>query len=159
MRALLCLVLAAVPSLTAADWTPAPVAEATIWDCVEAAGDNWHAGARCIGGFATACISDAGLTDSISIAQCMETETQAWDAVLNTAYQSLRADLAGPDMLPVAAEALRDAQRAWIPFRDAECLSRGNLTTGTGHFEDGAACMMRVTATRALDLIGYGGQR
>ncbi|KIC43390.1 hypothetical protein RA27_01290 [Ruegeria sp. ANG-R] len=102
-------------------------------------------------------MEESGAFDSITVAQCRDAETEGWDAVLNTAYQSLRADLSAPDMLPVAAEALTDAQRAWIKFRDAECLSRGNLTTGTAHFEDGADCFLRVTATRALDLIGYGG--
>ena len=106
-----------------------------------------------------ACISGTSAVGNIPTVQCLHAEAQGWDDVLNTAYQSLREALSGPEMLPGAAEALRDAQRAWIPFRDAECLSRGNLTKGTGHFEDGAECNLRVAATRTLDLIGYGGGR
>ncbi len=150
-------VLSLLPVQALADWAPDPVAEADIWHCVAEAGEGWHAGAMCVRNFANACIEESGSYDSIAVAQCMDAETKAWDAVMNTAYGSLRQDLSDPELPPVAAEALRDAQRAWIAFRDAECLSRGNLTTGTGHFEDGADCMLRVTATRALDLIGYGG--
>ncbi|MEM7090514.1 MAG: lysozyme inhibitor LprI family protein [Pseudomonadota bacterium] len=146
-----------MPAQAGADWAPEPVTENEVWDCVNQSGSDWHAGASCIGTFSNACIESSGTYDSMTVAQCRDVETQGWDAVLNTAYTSLQADLSAPEMLPIAAEALKDAQRAWITFRDAECLSRGNLTTGTGHFEDGAECLLRVTATRALDLIGYGG--
>ena len=117
--------------------------------CIEAAGDGWHAGATCIGTFAAAYISGMGAVSSIPVTQCLDAEAQGWNDVLNTVYQSLREALSDPEMLPVAAEALRDV----------ECLSRGNLTKGTGHFEDGAECSLRVTATRTLNLIGYGGGR
>ncbi|SDW19306.1 Uncharacterized conserved protein YecT, DUF1311 family [Ruegeria halocynthiae] len=156
MRSLLFVTCLMFPVHALADWAPKPVDEAELWDCVTQAGSSWHAGASCIGRFADACVEESGAYDSITVAQCHDAEMKGWDAVLNSAYQSLQADLSEPDMLPVAAEALTDAQRAWINFRDAECLSRGNLTTGTGHLEDGADCFLRVTATRALDLIGYG---
>ncbi len=159
MKRLWFIALCLLPASASADWAPEPFSEDTVWDCVEAAGPGWHDGAVCIGQFSAACIEDSGQTGSIPVAQCMEAEMRAWDGVLNTAYGSLRDVLATSDALPVATEALRDAQRAWIPFRDAECLSRGNLHSGTGHFEDGAECLLRVTATRALDLIGYGGGR
>lgn len=157
MKHFLAIALLSLPLQAAADWAPKPVNEADLWGCVADAGDGWHAGAVCIGRSAEACIEESGAHDSITVAQCLEAEAKGWDGVLNTAYQSLRTGLSGPEMLPVAAVALKDAQRAWIAFRDAECLSRGNLTTGTAHFEDGADCTLRVTATRALDLIGYGG--
>ncbi|WP_171096936.1 lysozyme inhibitor LprI family protein [Ruegeria sp. HKCCD7255] len=157
MKMLLVSVCVFTPLQTMADWMPEPVPESEIWDCVTRSGSDWHAGAQCIGTFSNACIESSGAYDSIAVSQCKDAEMQGWDAILNTAYNSLRADLSAPDILPIAAEALKDAQRAWIIFRDAECVSRGNLTTGTGHFEDGADCLLRVTATRALDLIGYGG--
>lgn len=145
----------AAPSL--ADETPDPVSEAAIWECITAAGAEPRAATSCIGTFANTCMEAAGAYDTITVTQCMEAETIGWDAALNTAYQDLRADLSGPDVPAGAADALRDAQRAWIPFRDAEFSWRGNLTTGTSHITDGAQCVLDVTATRVLDLVAYGG--
>ncbi len=156
MKRILFAVCLLIPLDALADWAPEPVAETEIWDCIEEAGSGWHAGATCLRQFSNVCIEDSGSFDSIIVAQCKDAEMKGWDAVLNTAYQSLITDLSGPEIPTVAAEALRDALRAWIEFRDAECLSRGNLTIGTGHYEDGADCFLRVTAGRALDLIAYG---
>ena len=51
-------------------------------------------------------------------------------------------------------EALRDAQRAWIAFRDAECAME-YAAWGTGSIRSiaGADCMMSLTAERTVRLI------
>ena len=47
--------------------------------------------------------------------ECFGAAYEAWDSALNDVYGQLRASLADDE-----ASALRDAQRAWIAFRDAE---------------------------------------
>ena len=155
MKHLAVVVLSIAPIMAWADEPPTPVPEAEIWACINAVGDGQSA--ECIGSFANACMERAGAYDTITATQCFEAETTGWDAALNTAYQALRANLSGEDVPAGAADALRDAQRAWIPFRDAECQWRGNLTFGTSHITDGAVCMLEVTAARVLDFVGYGG--
>ena len=144
--------VSAAPSL--ADETPDPVSEAAIWECITAAAAEPRGAASCIGSFANACMEVAGAYHTIAVTQCMVAETVGWDAALNAAYQDLRADLSGLDAPAGAADALREAQRAWIPFRDAECRWRGNLTR---HITDYAHCVLDVTATRVLDLVAKGG--
>lgn len=51
--------------------------------------------------------------------QCAALEYQAADEDLNWTYQMIMDDL--KERNPAMAEALRDAQRKWIPYRDAAC--------------------------------------
>jgi uncharacterized protein YecT (DUF1311 family) len=60
-------------------------------------------------------------------------------------------DIAAPDMTREGT--LREAQRAWIVFRDAECRAQYALY-GTGSLRQvvGANCVMSETAERAIEL-------
>jgi len=51
---------------------------------------------------------------------------------------------------------LRDAQRAWIAYRDANCAMEYGLW-GAGSMRQiaGADCQMRMTAERMLELRSY----
>jgi uncharacterized protein YecT (DUF1311 family) len=68
---------------------------------------------------------------------CAERDWQAADEKLNAAYgramsamKRMDADLADSPALAGAADALRDAQRAWIPYRDAACAAYGFQARG-----------------------------
>ncbi|HLT47945.1 MAG TPA: lysozyme inhibitor LprI family protein [Rubricoccaceae bacterium] len=47
--------------------------------------------------------------------RCLDAAYDDWDAELNRAYERVMAELE-----PEAADVLRDAQRRWLAFRDAE---------------------------------------
>ncbi|MEM8557362.1 MAG: lysozyme inhibitor LprI family protein [Bacteroidota bacterium] len=65
---------------------------------------------RCVEDYAEA--SDSSLAPLID---CRAEQYDRWDAALNEVYQSLRRALSND-----AWTSLRDAQRAWLAFRDAE---------------------------------------
>ncbi|MGT2468229.1 lysozyme inhibitor LprI family protein [Mesorhizobium atlanticum] len=56
------------------------------------------------------------------LAICRTANAASADAGLNAVYKALAARLAPADL-----KRLRDAQRAWIPFRDKECAFRTQL--------------------------------
>jgi uncharacterized protein YecT (DUF1311 family) len=61
---------------------------------------------------------------------CAEQDWQEADADLNTAYKQVMAEMKEmdrnlPPRLQGAEVALRDAQRAWITYRDANCTAAG----------------------------------
>jgi uncharacterized protein YecT (DUF1311 family) len=71
--------------------------------------------------------------------ECYGAAYEAWDAALNEVYAGLRETLA-----PDEAAALRDAQRAWIAFRDAESTFLGSLLTPD------RGTMMRITVNAMM---------
>lgn len=102
----------------------------------------------CIGAISGPCItSPAGMT-TIGANQCMARETDWWDAFLNARYAAMRDSFDKESGL-----ALRDAQRAWIAFRDAECnLHYTYWGDGSIRSTLYARCMLDMTAKRAIDL-------
>lgn len=92
---------------------------------------------------------------------CALAEKEAWDRVLNAQYQTTleglrRDDEQDAEYFPEFANratALRDAQRAWIPLRDADCALEYALW-GSGSMRQiaGADCVLRRTAERAVFL-------
>lgn len=78
-------------------------------------------------GFALAnkeCDSAATQTE---LNQCTAQAYQAADDELNAVYQTLVSSLLGN---PASLEKLREAQRAWIGFRDAECAFESSAVEG-----------------------------
>lgn len=69
------------------------------------------------------------LTATNEIKQCLGKELDAQDANLNKQYKLCMAKLD-----KVAQDKLRNAQRAWIAFRDAECLYQSDEMRG-GSYE------------------------
>jgi len=68
---------------------------------------------------------------------CAEQDWQTADGALNAAYaramdemRRIDTDLAGLPNLVGAADALRAAQRAWIPYRDKACAAQGFMARG-----------------------------
>ncbi len=84
---------------------------------------------QCIGNFADRCMGGKGGSTTVGITACTMAETRAWDALLNEVYAARIAANKARDAeenIPKTEEgffedSLRDAQRAWLAFRDAEC--------------------------------------
>ncbi|MDO9710627.1 lysozyme inhibitor LprI family protein [Paracraurococcus lichenis] len=98
----------------------------------------------------TACLDRAGGVTPAMI-QCSGEETARWDRRLNAAYGTIQQDRrwsAGTKSL------LREAQRAWIAYRDAACRAEGELEAEGGTLARivAADCVARLTAGRAGEL-------
>jgi uncharacterized protein YecT (DUF1311 family) len=127
--------------------------DATLSTCVEAAGIALRSGGDvsetdCIGITSTVCMATAEGRSTLGTTQCAYAEGAWWDMLLNARYQSLREDLS-----PSLFETLRDAQRAWIAFRDADCQVRYDFWEG-GSIRNPiiANCLLNKTANRAIEL-------
>jgi uncharacterized protein YecT (DUF1311 family) len=81
-----------------------------------------------------------------TIVECLTQLHDKWDARLNAAYQTAMGQLDGD-----RADELRDVQRAWIAYRDANCLFY-RMGEGTIAAIEGNACMFGLTRDRALEL-------
>lgn len=135
---------------------------AATTDCIAAAGDDYGAKLACIGTAATACMdnTDGGWSTAGQNA-CLDAEWQDWDARLNAAYPRLMAQLKEEDAAmasgdytpPSQADALRQMQRAWIPFRDAACAYEASKWTGgSGAGPATLWCLVYETAKQTLRL-------
>jgi uncharacterized protein YecT (DUF1311 family) len=73
--------------------------------------------------------------NQMEMTYCAEQSWKAADVELNAAYKTAMSrmketDSYLDDAMKGAADALRDAQRAWIPYRDKACKSHGFLARG-----------------------------
>jgi uncharacterized protein YecT (DUF1311 family) len=100
----------------------------------------------------------ANATAQVEMTACAEQDWKAADAKLNTAYKQAMGVMKQTDQQldpgdQGAALALRDAQRAWVTFRDATCAAEGWAYHG-GSAEPMViyACRARVTQSRADEL-------
>ncbi|WP_170478941.1 lysozyme inhibitor LprI family protein [Ruegeria arenilitoris] len=110
---------------------------------------------ECVGQAANLCQTVPGQSTTLGITECIQEETLIWDAFLNEQYQLRRAELA-QESAELANE-LREAQRAWISFRDAECGLQYSLWSGgTIRSIVYAGCVLNETAERALELRDLG---
>lgn len=102
--------------------------------------------------------SDAGSLPQQGMNYCAWQDYQRADADLNTVYKQVRKQVremdygARPDG-KTEVEALRDAQRAWIAYRDLACDMEGILARG-GSMERllVASCLEELTRRRTEDL-------
>ncbi len=78
---------------------------------------------------------------------CIGAELQRQDAKLNTAYKSLMSSVSAARQTQ-----LRDAQRAWIKYRDANCAFYFDPDGGTLARVQANDCMLTSTAARAAEL-------
>ncbi|MFJ4347189.1 lysozyme inhibitor LprI family protein [Pseudomonas sp. NPDC089401] len=91
------------------------------------------------------CMDTASST--VAMSACIQAESQLQDARLNRVYKQLMAKLeAGPQ------KGLRDAQRQWIGFRDANCKFHVQASGGTLAQLEGGMCMLDMTRERAAEL-------
>jgi len=98
---------------------------------------------------------------TVGMVACMLAEAQVWAVWLDTEYRASmdwaeaqdEAERAAFPEFANRATALRDAQRAWIAFRDAECgLAYALWGAGSMRLLAGADCRLEMTAARARDL-------
>lgn len=90
---------------------------------------------------------------------CSDKDFQAADTELNVVYKKVLAQIAqsGPEKPYDSASwetALREAQRAWVAFRDADCkgLVPMEWSGGSGTSAAVLGCMTQKTKTRIEDL-------
>lgn len=104
---------------------------------------------------------EEGGYSTMGMAMCNQAETEAWDVLLNEEYKETRAWSAALDEdeqasfpnLDSRADTLRDAQRAWIAYRDAECRNEyANWGAGSMRHIVGTACYLDMTAKRTVEL-------
>ncbi len=88
--------------------------------------------------------------NTFTIVACHMREQKIWDGYLNQWYAGAEKRLADD---AAAQTALKDAERAWISFRDAKCGYWGKRYEG-GTFASVIAgdCMRDETARRALEM-------
>lgn len=104
----------------------------------------------CMGLHAIPCIdAPDGQSESGTIA-CLSEETRAWSRILNTEYAQLLARLDEEPRL-----ALRDAQRKWTDFKNANCAFPVALERGSLSGPWAADCEMQAMARRAMELRSY----
>lgn len=113
------------------------------------------AAAALLGAAASAFAGDAGNLGECTgstpeMVDCLMAQHAHWDKQLTIAYQQ-----AMKDAVPAQKEKLRDAERAWIKYRDANC---DYYAAGEGTIAriDAATCMRDMTETRAKELSGGG---
>lgn len=93
------------------------------------------------------CIDESGGAD-FRMTACSEAESQRQDAAMTATYRAVMRTLSEPRRL-----ALRDAQRLWIRFRDANCGFYGDPDGGTAARVAASGCIMSMTAERAAELL------
>ena len=96
----------------------------------------------------TACMNESGGV-TMNMLDCMGSETEQHDARLNQNYKT-----AMQALTPAQQTQLRDAQRLWIKFRDADCALLGSLTGGSIDRINSASCFLDMTKQRADHLAG-----
>ena len=143
------LLFATAPAAAASD--PLAQDRKALAECLErTAGEgDLKRMSACIGLIGDKCADAPGAT-TISIVECHSREQSIWDEWLNAWYEEAQGrlkDNAG------ASAALKEAQRAWIAYRDAKCGFWSKLYEG-GTFASVAAgdCMRVTTGMRAIEM-------
>lgn len=155
------LALLLAPGGAAADGHGADPADvAALRACIGEADDP----RTCSGLLAEPCLEAPDGQTTLGIVACMQAETAAWDVLLNETYRDLMERSRDADAyeapeeigLPSRVRSLRDAQRAWIVFRDADCL-HAYAYWGSGSMRNimGADCMLERTSERVIDLLDF----
>ena len=91
------------------------------------------------------CMDKASST--VAMSSCIQTESQLQDQRLNRVYKQLATKLdAGPQ------KSLRDVQRQWIAYRDANCKFHVQASGGTLAQLEGGMCVLDMTRERAAEL-------
>ena len=133
-----------------------------ILDACYAGAATEDARGACLGAMSQTCRDDQeGGHSTLGMTLCLNAEADVWDRFLNDEYKATSASFKAADTdeavyFPEFAkrvESLRDAQRAWIAFRDAECgLSYAQWGSGSMRNIAYADCRLQMTADRTLEL-------
>jgi uncharacterized protein YecT (DUF1311 family) len=115
------------------------IAVTTLSTGAQAAGDGYSP-------TYSACMDESGGV-TMNMLDCTGSEIEQQDARLNQNYKT-----AMQALTPAQQIQLRDAQRLWIKFRDADCALLGSLTGGSIDRINSASCFLDMTKQRADDL-------
>jgi uncharacterized protein YecT (DUF1311 family) len=140
------LLIASSPGLAEDPFQPTAAERGAIDKCLRrsANDDALKIAAACVGLISDPCIDK----DTATAVACQERETRIWDELLNRAFQEARAHLDS-----AAGGALKDAQHAWIAFRDAKCTVSGKVYgDGTMATIMVADCKRTETGRRAIEM-------
>jgi uncharacterized protein YecT (DUF1311 family) len=88
-----------------------------------------------------------GANTTADMVSCNANETKVQDKRLNNAYKTALAAQEG-----ARKQQLRDVQRLWIKYRDANCAFAGSATGGSIDRVNGSACVLDMTQVRAQEL-------
>jgi len=91
------------------------------------------------------CMDNASST--LAMSSCIQAETQLQDQRLNRVYKQLTAKLESAPQ-----KSLRDVQRQWIAYRDANCKFHVQASGGTMAQLEGGLCKLDMTRERAAEL-------
>lgn len=83
---------------------------------------------------------------TLAIATCLQADAGRWDQRLNAAYAALQERIA-----PQQRQPLRDAQRLWVRYRDANCGFYG-AREGSMRQIEAAQCLRDMTRARTREL-------
>ncbi len=121
---------------------------ATINACLQTERAANRSGRDCVGRISDPCLKLSGHDTTTGMVACVDTETKVWDDLLNADYQRVLGAVGNK-----AAESIRQAERAWIALRDADCgVPYEIYEGGTMARLDGASCVLDHTAERVLQL-------
>jgi uncharacterized protein YecT (DUF1311 family) len=157
----LALVLTVLPAAVVAKEELVTIYGPVLAQCYAAA-VGFEAKTACIGALALECMEkeDGGQT-TVGMSMCNRAEAEFWDGLLNKEYQLTMAWAKANDIEETKfdsqfanlANALRDAQRAWITFRDAECgLAYAVWGSGSMCQIAGSSCFADMVAERTIEL-------
>ena len=94
----------------------------------------------------TRCMDESGGA-TFRMIDCMTAETDRQDTLLNANYRAAMSALS-----PARKVALRDAQRLWIAYRDANCGFYYDPDGGQAARVNADGCYLSMTAERAEEL-------
>lgn len=142
-----------------------PEDRAAIQKCLDAAKKSGAAAETCIGTVQKPCLESPDGQSTLGMKICSGREMAAWDERLNRFYQALLHGGIGAVQAErgqrklTGADVLRDAQRAWLNFRDKKCDAAGlPMEGGTGAGILVADCYMVETARQTLWLEEMGSE-
>lgn len=95
--------------------------------------------------FSTCMDKSGGAT--FAMVDCINAELKVQDARLNSAYKKL-----GAKLTPERKIQLRDVQRMWIRYRDANCAFHADPEGGSLARIAGSHCFLQETTLRAQEL-------
>jgi uncharacterized protein YecT (DUF1311 family) len=84
---------------------------------------------------------------TLEMHECIGKELELQDARLNRAYRVLRSEVSQE-----RRRQLTGVQRAWLQYRDANCDFYADPAGGTAASLSAHACVLRMTAERAVEL-------
>lgn len=102
---------------------------------------------------------DCGASSNVEVTRCMHRAYDSADRELNRVFQAVLAEIRRSQDVPPAErprweQTLREAQRAWIAYRDADCrgLIRYEWWGGSGASAAESGCLYDRTVERTNEL-------